>query len=161
MVGWAGKSVASFSARVPWNVARLVISDWMAELAPVRAAAGLGPLTLSAGPFTVVDDDPDRARELAATCTATYLNAMGEIYPRVVSAQGLGTEVELVRAAPRGTVPEEASALLSEFTAFGTAEDVRAQLSTWDKVTDITSVGLPPGLPWPNIEASLRAGAPV
>jgi len=137
------------------------LSDWMAELAPVRAAAGLGPLTLSAGPFTVVDDDPVRARELAAVCTATYLSAMGEIYPRVVSAQGLGAEVELVRAAPRGVVPEEASALLTEFTAFGTADDVRAQLSTWDKVTDITSVGIPPGLPWANIEATLRAGAPI
>ena len=31
----------------------------------------------------------------------------------------------------------------------------------WDKVTDITSVGIPPGLPWANIEATLRAGAPI
>ena len=65
----------------------------MAELAPVRAAAGLGPLTLAAGPFTVADEDPGTARELAAACTARYLTAMGEIYPRVVSAQGLGAEV--------------------------------------------------------------------
>ena len=61
---------------------------------------------------------------------------------------------------PRGVVPEEAEALLTEFAAFGTPDDVQTQLSTWDKVTDITTVGLPPGLPWPNIEATLRAGAP-
>jgi alkanesulfonate monooxygenase SsuD/methylene tetrahydromethanopterin reductase-like flavin-dependent oxidoreductase (luciferase family) len=150
----------------PLYLRRDRLRDWMVELAPVRAAAGLGPLTLSAGPFSVADDDPDRARELAAACTARYLTMMGEIYPRVVSAQGLGAEVELVRAAnslpdgPRGVVPDQASALLTEFAAFGTPDDVHTQLSTWDKVTDITAVCLPPGLPWPNIEATLRAGAP-
>jgi len=134
--------------------------EWVAEINQVRAVAGLRPLTLAVGPFSVVDDDPGAARDMAAACTATYLNAMGEIYPRVVSAQGLGAEVELVRAAPRGVVPDGASALLTEFTAHGTTEDVRTQLSTWDDVADITMVGLPPGMPWPNIEATLRAGAP-
>jgi 5,10-methylenetetrahydromethanopterin reductase len=134
--------------------------EWAAEIAQIRAVAGLRPLTLAVGPFTIVDDDPTRARDMAATCTATYLSAMGEIYPRVVSAQGLGAEVELVRSAPRGVIPDEASALLTEFTAYGTAEEVQAQLSTWDDVADITMVGLPPGMPWPNIEATLRAGAP-
>jgi alkanesulfonate monooxygenase SsuD/methylene tetrahydromethanopterin reductase-like flavin-dependent oxidoreductase (luciferase family) len=140
--------------------------EWMAELAPIRATAGLPPLTLAAGPWTVADDDPRKARDMAAACNAFYLNAMGEIYPRLVSAQGLAAEVDLIRAAnsrpdgPRGVVPEEADSLLTEFSVFGTPDDVHIQLSTWDKSYDILMVGLPPGLPWPTIEATLRAAAP-
>ena len=47
----------------PLYVRRDRLRDWMAELAPVRAAAGLGPLTLAAGPFTVADDDPGHGPE--------------------------------------------------------------------------------------------------
>lgn len=116
------------------------------------------PLTVAAGPFTVVDPDITVARAAAAHCTATYLGAMGDIYPRVVADQGLGAQVDLVRASR--TVPPEAQILLDEFTAYGSAEAVQEQLEEWDKTVDVTSVGLPPGLPWPQIEATIRAGAP-
>jgi alkanesulfonate monooxygenase SsuD/methylene tetrahydromethanopterin reductase-like flavin-dependent oxidoreductase (luciferase family) len=134
--------------------------DWTAELAESRTAAGLPPLTVACGPFTVADSDPVAARTAAAACTARYLTAMGEIYPRVVTAQGLGAEVLLVREAPRGVVPEGAESLLDEFTACGTPSDVRDQLAPWDEVADTTMVGLPPGLPWPQVEQTLRAAAP-
>jgi 5,10-methylenetetrahydromethanopterin reductase len=116
------------------------------------------PLTVAAGPVTVVDPDPVTARAAAAACTAAYLAAMGDIYPRVVAAQGLGAEVELVRSTR--TVPADAQALLEEFTAYGDAETVQKQLAEWDATADVTMVGLPPGLPWPQIEATLRAAAP-
>jgi 5,10-methylenetetrahydromethanopterin reductase len=116
--------------------------------------------TVACGPFTVADQDGDAARTAAAACTARYLTAMGEIYPRVVSAQGFATEVELIRQAPRGTVPEAAGRLLEEFTAAGSPAEARDQLAAWDDVADITLVGLPPGLPWPQIESTLRATAP-
>lgn len=116
-------------------------------------------VTVAAGPFTVVDDDVVAARDAAAACTAAYLGAMGDIYPRVVAGQGLAAEVELVRSAK--TIPDEAQVLLDEFTAYGTAATVRDRLERWDKVADITMVGLPPGLPWPRIEATIRAAAPT
>lgn len=117
------------------------------------------PLTVAAGPFTVVDPDVPAARAVAAACTTAYLGAMGDIYPRVLAGQGLGAEVELVRATH--TVPGEARILLDEFTAYGTAAMVRERLESWDAAADVTMVGLPPGLPWPRIEATIRAAAPV
>jgi 5,10-methylenetetrahydromethanopterin reductase len=98
------------------------------------------PLTVAAGPVTVVDPDPVTARAAAA------------------AAQGHGAEVELVRSTR--TVPADAQALLEEFTAYGDAETVQKQLAEWDATADVTMVGLPPGLPWPQIEATLRAAAP-
>jgi alkanesulfonate monooxygenase SsuD/methylene tetrahydromethanopterin reductase-like flavin-dependent oxidoreductase (luciferase family) len=116
------------------------------------------PLTLAAGPFTVVDPDVTAARGAAAACTAAYLAAMGDVYPRLVAAQGLAAEVDLVRSTR--TIPVEAQALLDEFTAYGPAATVQEQLERWDATVDLTVVGLPPGLPWPQLEATIRAGAP-
>ncbi len=120
--------------------------------------SGPRPITVAAGPLAVVDPDVGAARAAAAACTATYLGAMGDIYPRVLVRQGLAAEVGLVRATR--TIPAEAQVLLDEFTAYGTAAMVQQQLERWDAATDITMVGLPPGLPWPRIEATIRAGAP-
>ena len=83
---------------------------------------------------------------------------MGDVYPRLVAAQGLATEVDLVRSTK--TIPDEAQILLDEFTAYGTAATVQEQLDQWDKTVDITIAALPPGLPWPQIEATIRAAAP-
>jgi alkanesulfonate monooxygenase SsuD/methylene tetrahydromethanopterin reductase-like flavin-dependent oxidoreductase (luciferase family) len=116
------------------------------------------PITVAAGPFTIVDDDVPAARAAAAACTTAYLAAMGDNYPRVVAGQGLAAEVDLVRSAR--TIPDEAQILLDEFTAYGAAATVQEQLERWDDVVDLTVVGLPPGLPWPRIEATLRAAAP-
>jgi hypothetical protein len=66
--------------------------------------------------------------------------------------------VELVRSTR--TIPEEAQILLDEFTAYGTPATVQEQLERWDATVDVTVIGLPPGLPWPGIEATIRAAAP-
>ena len=57
-------------------------------------------------------------------------------------------------------MPPAAQVLLDEFTAYGDAASVREQLQRWAGAADITMVGLPPGLPWEQIEATLRAAAP-
>jgi len=125
-----------------------------------KLAAGFSrPVTIGAGPFTVVDPDVGAARAAVAACTAGYLGAMGDIYPRLVAEQGLAPEVDLVRATR--TVPAAAQALLDEFTVYGSAAAVRQGLEQWDDTLDITLVGLPPGLPWPTIEATLHAAAPA
>jgi 5,10-methylenetetrahydromethanopterin reductase len=131
--------------------------DRVREIGAGMAAAR--PLTVAAGPFTIVDPDVPAARAAAAACTAAYLGAMGDIYPRVVAGQGFGAELDLVRST--NTIPAEAQVLLDEFTAYGTAATVREQLERWDAAVDVTMVGLPPGLPWPRIEATIRAAAPV
>jgi hypothetical protein len=84
---------------------------------------------------------------------------MGDIYPRLVAGQGLASEVEMVRATR--TVPAGAQALLDEFTVYGSVATVRQGLERWDDTLDVTLVGLPPGLPWPSIEATLHAAAPA
>jgi alkanesulfonate monooxygenase SsuD/methylene tetrahydromethanopterin reductase-like flavin-dependent oxidoreductase (luciferase family) len=142
--------------------------EMAAEIRRLRAAAGrpADPITVAAGPLTVVDPDIGAARTVAAGYTAFYLAAMGEMYPRLVSAQGLGEQVELVRAAnpaagrEPGVVPDAAQILLDEFTAYGDAAGVRKQLQRWDSIVDVTMVGIPPAIPWPQIEATLRAAAP-
>jgi hypothetical protein len=40
------------------------------------------------------------------------------------------------------------------------AATVREQLDRWDATVDVTVIALPPGLPWPRIEATVRAAAP-
>ncbi len=132
------------------------LRELAADIAEHRPATR--PITIAAGPFTVVDPDVGAARAAAAACTTAYLAAMGDIYPQLVAAQGLATEVDLVRSTK--TIPDEAQILLDEFTAYGTAATVREQLDRWDTVVDINVVGLPPGLPWPQIEATIRAAAP-
>jgi alkanesulfonate monooxygenase SsuD/methylene tetrahydromethanopterin reductase-like flavin-dependent oxidoreductase (luciferase family) len=123
-------------------------------------------LTVAAGPLTVADDDVHAARDIAAACIAWYVCAMGDVYARSLTEQGYGTEVDAIRAAnprpsPRsGSVPAEAKAVLSQLAAVGTADQVRAQVERWDDVADVVVLGLPPGVPWDTIEATLRAAAP-
>jgi 5,10-methylenetetrahydromethanopterin reductase len=116
------------------------------------------PLTVATGPMTVVDPDVAAARAPVAACIATYLAAMGDRYPRVVAAQGFAAEVEAVQATR--AIPEQAQVLLDEFGTYGTAATVQEQLEQWDAAVDVTLVGLPPRVSWPQIEATLRACAP-
>ena len=125
-----------------------------------RELAAGAKITVACGPWTVADLDAAAARTAVAACMARYLTAMGEIYPRLVAGQGFAAEVDLVRQAPRGTVPAEAGRLLDEFAVWGTPSEVREQYPQWDESADITLVGLPPGLPWEQIETTLRAAAP-
>ena len=42
---------------------------------------------------------------------------------------------------------------------FGTPEEVRRNLEPWKVVTDVLMAVIPAGMPWENIEATLRAVA--
>jgi len=153
---------------IPALVARDRLPGWAAELRKLHEAAvpHARPLTVAAGPLTAVDQDAATARDIAATCTAWYLSAMGEVYARSVSGQGYAAQVQAILAANprpsprRATVPPEAQAVLDQLAAYGTPGQVCAHLQAWDDAADIVTIMLPPGLPWPTIEATLRAAAP-
>ncbi|MFC4947152.1 LLM class flavin-dependent oxidoreductase [Pseudonocardia sp. GCM10023141] len=131
-----------------------------------RAARFTRPITVVAGPLTVAGDDGGAARAAAAGALAWYLCAMGTDYAAAATRQGHGAAVRAVQAAnPRpnpvtGVVPEEANGLLDDFAAHGDPAQVRAALADWDEVADIVMIGLPPGLSWDRIEATLHAAAP-
>ena len=91
---------------------------------------------------------------------------MGEVYARSLSGQGYAAEVQAIIAAnprpsPRGgTIPPSAQVILDQLAAYRTFDQVREQLQPWDHAADIVTILLPPGMPWPNIEATLLAAAP-
>jgi alkanesulfonate monooxygenase SsuD/methylene tetrahydromethanopterin reductase-like flavin-dependent oxidoreductase (luciferase family) len=154
---------------IPALVARDRLAGWTKELNRLREATvpDRPALTVAAGPVTVVDENPDAARDIAAACTAWYLSAMGDVYARSVSNQGYAAQVRaIIEANPRpnplrGTIPPGARPVLDQLAAYGTGEQVGEQLEAWDRTADIVSILLPPGLPWPTIEATLRAAAPA
>ncbi len=153
---------------IPALVARDRLPAWTAQLNRLRetAAPRARPLTVAAGPITAAAEDADAARDIVATCTAWYLSAMGEVYARSMSGQGYAAQVQAIIAANprpsprRGTVPAEAQVVLDQLAAYGTCDQVREQLQSWDHAADIVTILLPPGMPWPTIEATLRAAAP-
>jgi alkanesulfonate monooxygenase SsuD/methylene tetrahydromethanopterin reductase-like flavin-dependent oxidoreductase (luciferase family) len=153
---------------IPALVARDRLAGWAAQVRQHREAAApdAGPLTVAAGPLTVVDEDAAAARRVAASCTAWYLSAMGDVYARSVSGQGYADEVRAIIAAnprpsPRsGNIPAVAGVVLDQLAAYGTGAEVRDQLQSWDRAADIVTVLLPPGMPWHTIEATLKAAAP-
>jgi hypothetical protein len=53
-----------------------------------------------------------------------------------------------------------ARTVVRQLAATGSPDHVGAQLERWDDVADIVVIGLPPGIPWPTIEATLRVAAP-
>jgi alkanesulfonate monooxygenase SsuD/methylene tetrahydromethanopterin reductase-like flavin-dependent oxidoreductase (luciferase family) len=154
--------------RFPAFAARDAVAGQAARLRRLRRAADRRDqaLTVAAGPVTVVDQDADAACSVAASCVAWYLCAMSDVHARFVADQGYGAEVQAILAAnprpsPRhGVVPADAQVVLDQLTAHGTAAQVREQLDPWDQAVDIVMVGLPAGLPWPRLEATLRAAAP-
>ena len=154
---------------IPALMARDRLAAWAARLSQRREAAApdAPALTVAAGPIAVADEDPGTAREMAATCTAWYLSAMGDVYARSVADQGYAAEVSAVIAANprpsprRGTVPPEASVVLDQLAACGTPDQVRDQLEPWDRAADIVTIALPPGVPWATVEATLQAAAPA
>jgi alkanesulfonate monooxygenase SsuD/methylene tetrahydromethanopterin reductase-like flavin-dependent oxidoreductase (luciferase family) len=154
---------------IPALVARDHLPAWAAWLNRVRQEcdASRARLTVAAGPITAADQDADTARGLVASCVAWYLGAMGDIYRSSVSAQGYASEVNAILAAnprpspSRGTVPSDAQVILDQLAAYGTGDQVRAQLQFWDHAADIVTILLPPGMPWPSIEATLLAAAPA
>jgi alkanesulfonate monooxygenase SsuD/methylene tetrahydromethanopterin reductase-like flavin-dependent oxidoreductase (luciferase family) len=153
---------------IPAFVARDRLPEWTARLSRLRAATAphAKALTVAAGPIAAADENAGAARDIVATCIAWYLAAMGDVYARSVSDQGYAAEVGAVLAANprpsprRGTVPPGAESILDQFAAYGTPDQVRNQLKLWDDAADIVTTLLPPGLPWPTIETTLRAAAP-
>jgi alkanesulfonate monooxygenase SsuD/methylene tetrahydromethanopterin reductase-like flavin-dependent oxidoreductase (luciferase family) len=153
---------------IPALVARDQLPGWAARLNRVRENRHVTRprLTISAGPIAAVDENAGTAREVVASCIAWYLGAMGDIYRSSVSGQGYAAEVSAILAAnprpsPRGgTVPPEAGVVLDQLAAYGTSDQVREQLHSWDQAADIVTILLPPGMPWHNIEATLLAAAP-
>jgi alkanesulfonate monooxygenase SsuD/methylene tetrahydromethanopterin reductase-like flavin-dependent oxidoreductase (luciferase family) len=153
---------------IPALVARDRLPGWAAQLRQLREAAAphARPLTVVAGPLTVAGENADAARDIAATCAAWYLSAMGEVYAQSLSSQGYAAQIQAIIAANprpsprRGTVPPSAQAVLDQLAAYGTGDQVREQLQAWDRAADIVTILLPPGMPWHNIEATLRAAAP-
>jgi alkanesulfonate monooxygenase SsuD/methylene tetrahydromethanopterin reductase-like flavin-dependent oxidoreductase (luciferase family) len=154
---------------IPALVARDRLPAWTARLSRLReAAAPHAPaLTVAAGPITAVDENAGAARDTVAACIAWYLGAMGDLYARSMSGQGYAAEVGAILAAnprpspQRGTVPPDARIVLDQLAAYGTSDQVRQQLQPWDDAADIVTVLLPPGMSWPNIEATLAAAAPT
>jgi alkanesulfonate monooxygenase SsuD/methylene tetrahydromethanopterin reductase-like flavin-dependent oxidoreductase (luciferase family) len=153
---------------IPALVARDRLPCWAARLRQLRdtAAPHARPLTVAAGPITAADENPSAARDIAAACTAWYLGAMGGVYARSVSSQGYAAEVQAIIAAnprpsPRGgIIPPSAQVILDQLAVYGTGDQVREQLQPWEHAADIVTILLPPGMPWPNIEATLLAAAP-
>jgi alkanesulfonate monooxygenase SsuD/methylene tetrahydromethanopterin reductase-like flavin-dependent oxidoreductase (luciferase family) len=82
----------------PAMVAHDRLAGWVARLNQLREAASRrAPTpTVAAGPMIVVDDDPRTARGVAASCTAWYLGAMGDVYARFRAA-----DVEVVAPRPQ------------------------------------------------------------
>jgi len=153
---------------IPALMARDRVAAWAAQLSRLRdtPAPRVRALTVAAGPITVAAEDPGTARDIAASCTAWYLGAMGDVYARSLSDQGYAAEVKAIiaanpRSSPRrGTIPADAEVVLGQLAAYGTCHQVREQLEPWDQAADIVTILLPPGLPWGTIEATLRAAAP-
>jgi alkanesulfonate monooxygenase SsuD/methylene tetrahydromethanopterin reductase-like flavin-dependent oxidoreductase (luciferase family) len=154
---------------IPALVARDHLPARAARLRELRAAAvpGAGAFTVAAGPIAAAADDADAARQIAASCVAWYLTAMGGVYAGSVAAQGYPDEVAAVIAANprpsprRGVIPPEAQAMLAQLAVCGSGAEVREQAERWDEVADVTTILLPPGLAWSGIEATLRAAAPT
>jgi alkanesulfonate monooxygenase SsuD/methylene tetrahydromethanopterin reductase-like flavin-dependent oxidoreductase (luciferase family) len=153
---------------IPAFVTRDRLPAWTARLRRLRqsAAPDAQPLTVTAGPIAAAADNAYEARDIVATCVAWYLGAMGDVYRRSVSDQGYAAQVRAILAAngrpsPRhGTVPPDAEIVLDQLAAYGTSDQIRKQLTSWDQAADIVTILLPPGLPWPAIEATLLAAAP-
>jgi alkanesulfonate monooxygenase SsuD/methylene tetrahydromethanopterin reductase-like flavin-dependent oxidoreductase (luciferase family) len=150
---------------IPALVARDRVASWGDRLRK-SSVPRAGAFTVATGPITAVDENPGTARDIAATCTAWYLSAMGDVYARSVSSQGYARQVSAIVAANprpsprRGIVPPDAQPVLDQLAAYGTRDQVRELLKPWDRAADIVTILLPPGLPWPTIEATLVAAAP-
>ena len=153
---------------LPFFVTREQLCALSGRLKSVREAAGQTSraFTVAAGPIAVADDDPSMARQVAAGMVAWYACAMGDVYGRFLSEHGYAREMDALRAANLrptlrgGVVPDEAHNMLEGLAACGSRREVREQLERWDEAVDIVTLTCPPGLDWPALELTLRAGAP-
>jgi len=153
----------------PYLVARDRFQDRLPDMLRVRRRAGRADdaFTVVAGPNVAVDAEPEAARRVVASNLAWYVTAMGDVYANSLADQGFGEEVAAIKAAnpqphpAKGVVPAIADGLLDQLAAHGSHERARAMIEAWDDAVDINAIGIPPGSPWENIEAAIRAGAPL
>lgn len=152
----------------PYLVTRDRFQTWVPDIMRMRRRAGRADdaFTVVAGPNVSVNADEAEARRVVASNLAWYVCAMGDVYANSIASQGYADEVAAIKAAnpqphpAKGVVPDEADHLLEQLAAFGPPEKARAMVEAWDDAVDINAIGIPPGLPWEQIEASIRAGAP-
>jgi hypothetical protein len=125
------------------------------------------PLPLvSPGLPVAVAADPATARAVASWWVATYLTAMGPVYPRALRRLGLGPAVDAPIAAnpTRGgtRIPPAADVLLDELTVRGDARTARTALDRWyDAGAELPVVVLPPGRPVAELDYMLEALRPA
>ena len=152
----------------PYLVTRDRFQTWVPDILRVRRRAGRAddPFTVITGPNVSVNADEAAARQTVASNLAWYVCAMGDAYANSITNQGYGQEVEAIKAAnPRPSpakadVPASADHLLDQLAAYGPPEKVRAMVAAWDEAVDINAIGIPPGLPWEQIESVIRTAAP-
>ncbi|MFB6070733.1 MAG: TIGR04024 family LLM class F420-dependent oxidoreductase [Halanaeroarchaeum sp.] len=115
-----------------------------------------------------VDDDRERARDLARQHIAFYVAAMGDYYRRALARQGFEEEANEMAVAWGNGNYEKATAavtdeVLDEFAAAGTAEEAREQLDRFTNVAglDAVGVGFPRAAERADIERTIEALAPA
>lgn len=153
----------------PYLVARDRFRSWVPDILKIRSRAGRAgdPFTVVAGPNVAVNADMAAAQQVVASNLAWYVSAMGDAYANSLTQQGFADAVAAIRAAnakltpATGVVPAEARPLLDQLAAYGPAAKVRETVESWDEAVDINAIGIPPGLPWDQIEAIIRAAAPA
>ena len=153
----------------PYLVTRDRFQTWVPDIMRSRRRAGRvdDPFTVVAGPNISVNNDEAAARQVVASNLAWYVSAMGDAYANSITNQGYADEVAGIKAAnpkphpANGVVPGEADHLLDQLAAYGPPEKVREMVAAWDNAVDINAIGIPPGLPWEQIEAAIRVGAPT
>jgi hypothetical protein len=123
-------------------------------------------LTINSGPGTVRTRRRCRSSEdggVYPTQVAEWAGHSVDVLLRIYAKCVVGQDVidANPRPSPRhGTVPAGAQVVLDQLAAYGPGGQVREQLELWGRAADIVALMLPPGLPWPAIEATLRAAAP-
>ncbi len=122
-------------------------------------AAGRDPKSVEcmASLTTVINDDPEKARVLAAGPISWYVTNMGDFYHRMLTRNGFGEEVKAMRKAgethkpaPFGTNPEIMAAMgdrmLDECAIYGDLETVAAGIEERRQLgVDMPIISMPSG----------------
>jgi hypothetical protein len=150
----------------PFLLPRSGLADGLVHLREGARRADRPLPLVSPGLPVAVAADPATARAVASWWVATYLTAMGPVYPRALRRLGLGPAVDaLIAANPTrgGTrIPPAADVLLDELTVRGDARTARTALDRWyDAGAELPVVVLPPGRPVAELDYMLEALRPA
>ena len=102
------------------------------------------------------------ARAGAAWFVAFYITTMGTIYRDSISRMGYEREVKLILDANEGQraaiVPPEAENLMEQLAIYGTPDQIKDRLNTWNVHENVTpSILLSPNLNTDHIDYTLAA----